>query len=41
MSLLFNMHLPFLEKFGFCTLDQVFIMVSFYNDARLMHKIGK
>ena len=41
MSLLFNMHQPFSKKFGFCTLDWVFIMVIFYDDTRLMHKIGK
>ena len=29
------------RKFWFCTLNQVFIRVSFYYDARLMHRIGK
>ena len=29
------------RKNWLCTLGRVFIMVSFYYDARLMHKIGK
>ena len=32
---------PIIFKNWLCTLDRVFIMVSFYYDAKLMHKIGK
>ena len=35
------MHLPFSEKFGFTPLIRKIFMVSFYYDAKLMHKIGK
>ena len=37
---LFKMHLSFLKILAW-TLNRVFIMVSFYSDARLMHKLGK
>ena len=34
-------HAPIIFKNWLCTLDRVFIMVSFYYDEKLMHKIGK
>ena len=30
-----------LQKFGLTPLERVFIMVSFYSNAELMHKLGK
>ena len=33
--------LAIFRKMWLCTLNWVFIMVSFYYDARLMYKIGK
>ena len=37
---LFKMHLSFSKNLAW-TLNQVFIKVGFYSDARLMHKFGK
>ena len=39
-SCLFKMHLSF-SKIVAWTLDWDFIMVSFYSDIELMHKLGK
>ena len=39
-SCLFKMHLSF-SKIVAWTLDWDFIMVSFYSDLELMHKLGK
>ena len=39
-SCLFKMHLSFLKILAW-TLKRIFIMVSFYSDVELMHKLGK
>ena len=36
----FKMHLSFFRTFAW-TLERVFIIVSLYSDAELLHKLGK